>query len=207
MKTTRWLLNSSPPGTINSAIISFMLEIIQAPNDVLSSKAGEIKISPPRIDQKLLSEMEEALDAAEDPKGVGLAAPQVGKPLSFFITKPSSRSKLQVFINPRIISSEGKQTKPKGKHKGKQKKLEGCLSLKDVWGEVKRAGVVHLEYFDDKGKKRRKKFEGFMATIVQHEMDHLNGILFPKRVLEQKGKLYKSSKDENNELVFDPIEI
>ena len=190
-----------------------MLKIIQAPNEVLSSKAKEILGSPPKVDRKLLKEMEEALDLAEDPKGVGLAAPQVGKSLSFFIAKPSKKSKLQVFINPRILSFGNLQTKikkPRRRPEGsarREKKLEGCLSLQDIWGEVKRPNVVSLEYFDENGKKHTKKFEGFMATIVQHEIDHLEGILFPKRVLEQKGKLYKSSKDDKDELIFDPINI
>ncbi len=184
-----------------------MLKIIQAPNPVLSQVAVEISGNPPKLDPKFLKEMETALDNASDPKGVGLAAPQVEKPLSLFIAKPTEKSKLQVFINPKIISLENKpKPKTKGKRK-KDKKLEGCLSLQDIWGEVKRFDIVTLEYFDEKGVKHTKKLSGFMSIIVQHEVDHLLGILFPKRVLEQKGKLYKSSKNEEGELIFDPLEI
>lgn len=190
-----------------SDIISSMLRIIQAPDEVLSSKAQKNSGNPPKVDVKLLKEMEEALDVASNPKGVGLAAPQVGKSLAFFIVKPTKRSKLQVFINPTIVSLDKSQTKSSRKRKSKQKKLEGCLSLQDIWGEVKRHNVINLEYFDEKGVKHTKKFDGFMAAIVQHEVDHLEGILFPKKVLEQKGKLYKSSKNEKGELIFDPIEI
>lgn len=189
------------------------MKVIQAPNEVLSTKARIVKGNPPSIDRKLLKQMEEALDTASDPKGVGLAAPQIGIPLSLFVTKPSKKSKLQVFINPKIIAL-GDKTKKRsiaksasGGKKSKQKKLEGCLSLQDIWGEVKRNGVVTIEYFDEKGVKHQKKFDGFLSTIVQHEIDHLEGILFPKRVLDQKGKLYKSSKNDKGELIFDPIEI
>ena len=151
--------------------------------------------------------MEKSLDEAEDPKGVGLAAPQVNKSISLFVTKPSSKSKLQVFINPIIISETAlPHPKIKGKKKSKDKKLEGCLSLKDIWGEVKRNDIIEMEYFDEKGVKHTRKFKGFMSTIMQHEIDHLNGILFPKRVLEQKGKLYKSTI-EDGEMVFNPLKI
>lgn len=184
-----------------------MLKIIQAPSEVLSKVSKDIEGDPPKVDPNFIKEMEKALDSASDPKGVGLASPQVGKSLSLFIAKPTEKSKLQVFINPRIISLIDKTSpKQKGK-KRKDKKLEGCLSLKDVWGEVKRFDMVELEYFDQKGIKHIKKFSGFMSTIVQHEVDHLSGILFPKRVLEQKGQLYKSSKDEKGEMIFEPIEI
>lgn len=184
-----------------------MLNIVQAPHEVLSQKAKEVIGHPPKIDPEILAEMEKALDSADDPKGVGLAAPQVGISEAFFITKPTDRSKLSVFINPKIISFDEDQTKSKRKRKGKEKKLEGCLSLKDIWGEVRRNNALTLEYYDENGKKHTRKFKGFMATIVQHEMDHLDGILFPKRVLEQKGKLYRSSKDDKGELFFDPINI
>ena len=82
------------------------------------------------------------------------------------------------------------------------------LSLQDIWGIVERHSTVTLSYLDATGKKHDKeKFTGFMATIIQHEVDHLNGILFPKRVIEQKNKLYKSSKDTKGETVFEEIAI
>lgn len=85
--------------------------------------------------------------------------------------------------------------------------LEGCLSLPNVWGEVNRSPMVTLSYLDEDNKARTRKFKEFVATIIQHEMDHLNGILFPKRVLEQKGKLYKSRRNEKGEDVFEDINI
>lgn len=190
-----------------------MLKIIQAPSEVLSKVATPVFENKPKITsdlKSLIKQMEESLMAADDPKGVGLAAPQVGKSLSLFITKPQDKSKVQVFINPRIILSQTPKkglSKAKSKAKSREKKLEGCLSLKDIWGEVRRAPSIDLEYFDEKGEKHTQKFEGFMATIVQHEVDHLNGILFPKRVLEQEGQLYHSTKDEKGEMIFEPIEI
>ena len=187
-----------------------MLRIIQAPNQVLSK--ASTPIDPQKIDSNLqafLKQMEKALDDAEDPKGVGLAEPQVNSSISLFVTKPSPSSKLQVFINP-IITSETKLPHPnikKVSKKSKEKKLEGCLSLKDIWGEVKRSDKVEVSYLDEKGVSHNRKFQGLMSVIVQHEIDHLNGILFPKRVLEQKGKLYKYHEDEDGDMIFDPLII
>ncbi len=180
-----------------------MLTIVNAPNPVLSAKAKPVtKVDKPILN--LIKEMEDALNAATDPIGVGLAAPQVGKSLAIFIIKPSPKTSLQAFINPKITKIEpqaGENTK------GKTKKLEGCLSLKDIWGEVERAKAVWLKYLSIDGKPHHKKFNGFVATIIQHEVDHLNGTLFPKRVLEQKGTLYQSKKNSKGEDIFEEIVI
>ena len=194
-----------------------MLKIISAPNSVLSQKAKEVK----KIDKsisKFLKEMEKSLLSANDPVGVGLAAPQVGRSLQIFIAKPTSKSKIKVFINPKIIqntkishltidSDRINSLNTSLSKKSQGTKLEGCLSLPNIWGGVKRAPSVKISYMDEQGRKYSKKFNGFLATIVQHEMDHLNGILFSKRVLEQKGTLYKSSKNEKGEEIFEEIEI
>ncbi len=180
-----------------------MLQILNAPTEVLSKKAVSIK----SVDNSLLSlidKMAKALEAATDPVGVGLAAPQVGKSIALFIIKPKVNSKIYVFINPKIIDQKPLLKTKKGM---KHKKLEGCLSLKDVWGEVERSEEITLQYLDRAGMKHKKTFTGFLATIIQHEMDHLEGVLFPRRVLEQKGKLYKSEKDEKGQDVFEEIKI
>ena len=81
------------------------------------------------------------------------------------------------------------------------------MSLPTIWGPVLRSSSVTLSYLDEYGKSHKKKFSNFLSTIIQHEMDHLQGILFPKRVLEQKGILYKSHKNEKGEDVFEEITI
>ncbi len=183
-----------------------MTEIVVAPNEVLGRVAPDFDFSLDGKDlPKLLKEMEDALLSASDPKGVGLAAPQIGESVNIFIAKPTDKSKITAYINPRIIETKG-LVAPKTK-KRKVKKLEGCLSLPNIWGEVKRSPSVTLKYRDDKGKEIKKTFNGFMATIVQHEVDHLNGVLFPKRVLEQKGKLYKSYKNEDGQDEFESLSI
>lgn len=182
-----------------------MLNIISAPNPVLSQKTKPVA----KIDKgvlNLIEEMKKSLNSATDPVGVGLAAPQVGKELRIFIAKPLVKSAVYVFINPKIITQKEKLSKAKSANR-RTRKLEGCLSLPNIWGEVQRYNEVNLDYLDEKGKSHNKKFKGFLATIIQHEIDHLNGVLFPKRVLEQKGTLYKSEKNKKGEDVFEELKI
>jgi len=198
-----------------------MLTIVSAPNFVLSEKAKPINpkgITEKKV-KKLIDEMKQTLQAARNPEGVGLAAPQIGKSLQVFIAKPSTKSPFQTFINPQVrtlnninLNTDKPQNPRESESKSVKisedpKKLEGCLSLKDVWGEVSRSSKIVISYFDEEGNFHKRTFGGFIATIIQHEYDHLNGILFPKRVLEQNGKLFKSHKNKKGEDIFDEIEI
>ena len=179
-----------------------MLQILNAPNPILSTKTSLVKKVDGQI-LKLITDMSKSLEAASNPVGVGLAAPQVGKSLQIFIAKPNPKSKLFVFINPKITE----HLPIKKAKENSVRKLEGCLSLKDIWGEVERYPEIRLEYLDEKTNLHKRKFTGFMATVIQHEMDHLDGTLFPKKVLGQKGRLYKSEKDKKGQDVFDEIKI
>lgn len=147
--------------------------------------------------------MERVLVAQDDPPGVGLAANQVGLNLSIFIMKPSVKSKVKIFINPKIVKAnlkmiERERTDPTKKKSKKKIKLEGCLSIPRIWGPVKRSDRIFLHYQDLASKKHLKWFTGFEAIIIQHEIDHLNGIVFTQRAVEQKGQLFR---EENEELV------
>lgn len=191
-----------------------MLSIVHAPNPVLSQIAKPIAVKNGAFDKSintLIGGMKETLLATKDPEGVGLAAPQVGKSLQLFIVKQSPRAAISVFINPVIMQTTLNEFKAGESDEiivsGAEKKLEGCLSLPNVWGEVKRTPTVTMSYIDETGKTRKKTFKGFFATILQHEYDHLHGILFPKRVLGQQGTLYKSHKNKKGEEEFDEIEI
>ncbi len=196
------------------------MKIVQAPDQVLSQMANPVETIDKAI-KKLLREMEQTLTAQTDPEGVGLAAPQVGESLQLFIVKQDPDAPLMTFINPEIEktfekpankATEIRQSKNAANAKKKAKidkgvQLEGCLSLKDVWGVVKRPYGVVLSYQDETGMKHHKTFDGFLATIIQHEVDHLKGVLFPKRVLEQKNPLYHSIKNAKGEIEFEEIEI
>lgn len=184
------------------------MQIYQAPNPILSQKAKPIE----KINQeilKLIADMKTTLAKARDPEGVGLAAPQVGKSLRIFVIRETPDAPFETFINPVISSLKKPLSKNKQAQKGTKNevKLEGCLSLKDIWGIVKRHENLKITFLDEKGEKQSQNVSGFKATIIQHETDHLEGILFPKRVLEQKNKLYRSQQAENGETVFEEIAI
>lgn len=179
------------------------MRIVTTPNPVLTQPSQPVA----KIDRQILNfieEMKKTLVSAENPKGVGLAASQVGKPWRIFIAKPYPKSEIKVFINPKII---WKSTESTNGVPGKDKKFEGCLSIPGIWGIVKRHQSVKLKYHDIKGKLHSQKFSGLLATIVQHEMDHLEGRLFSSRVLEQKGKFYKIAKDKEGKEVLEELEL
>ena len=181
-----------------------MLKIVTVPANVLTQLTKPVAKIDDKI-KKIVFDMEKVLVAQNDPPGVGLAANQVGLDLSIFIIKPTEKSKIKVFINPRIVSridpfkDSPKKVRPyKVRPYKKRVKLEGCLSIPRIWGPVNRGKRVFLHYQDLSGKKYLKWFSGFEAMIIQHEMDHLNGIVFTQRAVEQKNQLYK---EENEELV------
>lgn len=187
-----------------------ILAVVQAPNEVLAAKAKQIEKLDDQV-LKFIGDMKETLIAQKDPEGIGLAAPQVGKSLQIFVVKPDEEAPFDVYINPQLEQLPDKPANStisgsKAK-KEEREKLEGCLSLKVIWGTVKRAKKVRMSWMDEKGQHHDAFFSGFYATILQHEYDHLQGILFPRRVLEQKGKLYKSKKDKDGQDVFEPVEL
>lgn len=189
-----------------------MLQIVSAPSPVLAKIAKPVPIKSGTVEkidksvQKFITNMKIALANTRDPQGVGLAAPQVGKPLQIFIMQQTPKSPVTVYINP-VVTPLGDAMTPNTKDNDGPVKLEGCLSLPRIWGTVSRYQKVKIEYLDEEGKRHTKTVGGFLAVIMQHEYDHLHGILFPKRVLEQKGKLYKSKKDAKGNDVFDEMEL
>src|SRR5258708_7890839 len=185
------------------------MDIIKAPNSVLSQKAKAVGVVTPAI-HELIADMKKTLLAAQDPEGVGLAAPQIGKSVQVFIAKPTTKSPITIYINPQIKILPENKTKAKpqtAKKKHDTSHLEGCLSLQNIWGTVVRAPKIEITYMDETGATQTETVTGFLATIMQHEFDHLNGILFPKRVLEQKGTLYKSTKDKDDKDIFTEITL
>lgn len=193
-----------------------MREIVTTPNPVL------VKVAEPvvKFDRKLhllIKDMEETLLATVDPVGVGLAAPQIGVSLRIFQMKPTEKAKVTTYINPVInkvseeeeiptsTNSEKIEHRKPGESKGKL--LEGCLSIPNIWGNVTRKKELTLSWQDEHGTEHTKDFTEFPAVIVQHEMDHLNGILFTTHVMSQGEKLYKSHKNDAGEDEFDEIKL
>ena len=157
-----------------------ILEVITYPNKILRQPAKPIRDIDGDI-QALIDDMAATMYAAP---GVGLAAIQVGIDKSLLIydlrTKEEKPS-LQVLINPSIISSEGAFISED----------EGCLSVPDFRANVKRAATILVEGVDREGKSLHIEADGFLAVILQHEIDHLNGKLFIDRISPLKRELYK----------------
>jgi len=179
------------------------VKIVTTPNPILNAPSQQIfKIDKQVLD--FIEEMKKVLLATDNPKGVGLAAPQVGKNWQIFITKPYEKSVIKVFLNPKIIEKSKEVTDGVPE---RDRKLEGCLSIPGVWGMVKRYQTIKLQYKTPDNKDHSQVFAGFMATIIQHETDHLNGRLFPSRTLEQKGKLYKMTHDQKGEEELEELKL
>ena len=180
-----------------------MKPIIQVPNLLLTTPAKPVTSFDKKLED-MITDMKKILRAAANPKGVGLAGSQAGFPYRIFLAKPTEKDDIRVFINPDILkySKETTDGVPQ-----RENKLEGCLSIPKIWGKVRRHKTLTLQYQDEKGKIHKEKFTGFLATIIQHETDHVNGILFTHRVIEQKGKFYQITKDENDKEILEELQL
>ncbi len=181
-----------------------MLKILNVPNKALNLTAKPVRKIDSRI-RRLLNDMEKVLVIQDNPPGVGLAAPQVGVSLRIFIIKPTPKAKTEVFINPKVIGEGIIEPKTGGRKplRGpvaankppKNSKLEGCLSIPRIWAPIRRQKTVKLSYLDQKGGEKIATFAGFKAIIIQHEIDHLEGILFTQRALEQSSKIFEEDRE------------
>ena len=155
------------------------LEIVTYPDKFLSQPTQPLE----DIDGKVQEMINHMSDTMYEAPGVGLAAIQVGwnkSLLIYDVTRDEKRS-LHVLVNPKIISREGEILSED----------EGCLSVPDFRADVKRAAAVTVEGYDREGKPVKLDAEGFLAIVLQHEIDHLNGILFIDRISSLKRQMYK----------------
>jgi peptide deformylase len=166
-----------------------ILDIVQYPSPLLREKCTPVQFRDISL-EKLASDMGETMYAAP---GVGLAAPQVGilKRVVVIDTERNSEHKnLLILINPVITYSEGQMVGE-----------EGCLSLPEVYGDVQRSRVVRVRYFDVSGAEYEMTAEDFLARVVQHELDHLDGILFIDRMSKIKRDLLKMKLRKKSKLM------
>lgn len=158
-----------------------MKKIVQKDSPVLREISKDVKkdeITSPRI-QKIIEEMKTALASQDD--GVAIAAPQIGYPVRIFIV-----SRRVAMMNKTITPQDEQKYKdvvyinPIFKKISREKKVleEGCLSVRYLYGKVKRSEKATVEALDENGKKFTRGGTGLLAQIFQHEIDHLNGILF-----------------------------
>ncbi|MBR1696493.1 MAG: peptide deformylase [Selenomonas sp.] len=140
-----------------------LLEVLKAGNPVLK----QVSVPVERVDKKLKKLMDDMAETMYENDGVGLAAPQIGQNIRLVVIDCQDEHGLLELINPEITFKEGEVVD-----------TEGCLSVPDIYGEVKRAAKVKVEFMNRRGKRQHLTATGLLARCIQHELDHLEGQLF-----------------------------
>lgn len=141
--------------------------IVLLPDSVLRKKSAPIE----RFDDDLKRLASDMTETMYDAPGIGLAAIQIGIPRQMLVvdvSKDEDNQNPQVFINPEIVKNSDETSTYE----------EGCLSIPEYYAEVERPAAITINYLDLSGKKQSIEADGLMATCLQHEIDHLNGVLF-----------------------------
>lgn len=169
-----------------------ILPIVAYGDPVLKKKAKDISKDYPNFDGLLENMFETMYNAC----GVGLAAPQIGLPIRMFLvdTTPFAEDEeltkeeqealdgfKRVFINAKIVEEEGDEWVFN----------EGCLSIPDVREDVFRKPIITIEYLDEHFKAHKQSFDGLIARVIQHEYDHIEGVLFTDKLSSLKKRLLK----------------
>ena len=167
-----------------------ILSIVGYGDPVLREVATTITAEYPNL-KELVENMYETMYSAS---GVGLAAPQIGLPIRLFVVDALPFSEMEgnteeekaflsgfkkTFINAKILKEEGEEWSFN----------EGCLSIPDVHEMVKRPGEITIEYYDEQFEKHVEKYDGLAARVIQHEYDHIEGVLFTDKLSTLKKKL------------------
>ena len=149
------------------------LSIISYPHPTLRIRSKPIR----RVNKELRNIAAQMLDLMYEAEGVGLAANQVNLPIRIFVANPAGErgdGEELVLLNPELQM-------PKGNVTGQ----EGCLSLPGIYGQVKRPKSIRLSAFDIQGNPVDRVVDGFLARVIQHENDHLDGVMFFDRMTEE----------------------
>lgn len=178
-----------------------MLKIITVPHPMLTQVAKPVAKIDKRI-INLVKEMVETLDAQKNPEGVGLSAPQIAQSLNIFIIRNPTDKKLTTFVNPEILETEKIKRTKQEQEEYEDSSLEGCLSIPNIWAPVTRFDKVKVRYSTLENVVKEEWFNGFMSVVVQHEYDHLQGILFTRRALEQGQPIYKEVNGKLKEIDY-----
>ncbi|HXJ01367.1 MAG TPA: peptide deformylase [Micropepsaceae bacterium] len=162
-----------------------LLELVKAPDPRLKLISEPV----PEVDSKLRRFMADMVETMYAENGIGLAAIQVGvaKRVAVIDLDPGGPASKPIYlVNPRIVEADGELSTYN----------EGCLSVPEVWDDVKRPARITVEYTDENGKIQTVKADGLFATCLQHEIDHINGLLFIDHLskLKRSIALRKSAK-------------
>jgi len=175
-----------------------ILPIVTYNDPVLRTKASTIKENSDDL-QQLIDDM---LHTMYNSNGVGLAAPQIGEEIRLFVIDADPMTEElddeedlgpMVFINPEIISTDGDDVKME----------EGCLSIPDVRDDVARPEIVEIAYQDRNFNTKTQTFTGFVSRVVQHENDHLNGVLFVDYLSAFRRRLHRSQLKKIQKGIFE----
>lgn len=156
-------------------------QVRKQPDAILRKKAKKV----PAIDGSIQRLIDDMVETMQKEKGVGLAAPQVGVSLRIAVLQMPEEEPFAI-INPKIV-----------KRSGEREVAEGCLSVPGFQGEIKRSISVTVKGLDRQGKAIRIKATGLMAQALEHEIDHLNGVLYIDHI-ESDDKLYKIEPETND---------
>lgn len=159
-------------------------EIIKTPNPILTTPSNPVQNFDAKL-ERLVEDLVDTLNSAKNPGGTGIAAPQIGVLERVCIARNfqydnSSTDVIEtenyedfIMINPEIIKSS----------QATDVEWEGCLSIPEIYGRVERSKNIKVKYYDTQGAKKVLKVSGFLARVMQHEIDHLNGVLFTSKTI------------------------
>jgi peptide deformylase len=162
-----------------------VLELVKAPDPRLKLVSQPV----PEVDRALRRFMDDMIETMKDANGIGLAAIQIGVPkrVAVIDLDPGGPKSHPIYlVNPRIIAASAEQTTHN----------EGCLSVPEFWEDVSRPSRLTVEYTNEKGERQTIEADGLLATCLQHEIDHINGLLFIDHLskLKRSIALRKSAK-------------
>jgi len=149
-----------------------MLKIVTIPDPILTQKAKPID----KIDRSILDLIDQMITTCKEANGIGLAAPQIGKSIRLCVID-LSHAGIPPFamINPKIVKKSWKKIEME----------EGCLSIPGVFGIVKRPIKITVQAINQRGEKSKFEADGLLSRVIQHEVDHLDGILFTSKMTKQ----------------------
>ncbi|HEY4964293.1 MAG TPA: peptide deformylase [Candidatus Saccharimonadales bacterium] len=159
------------------------LKRTQFGNPILRQKTAKLSSEQIKSEdvQNFIKDIQNTLSTKD--YGIGLAAPQVGRSISLAVialkptpTRPDNKELKMVIINPEIISTDSTEVGM----------WEACISGSDIYGKAMRHENIRLKWHDETGKLHEQEFSGIVAQVIQHEVDHLNGVLFVDRVIDTK---------------------
>ena len=156
--------------------------VVKIPDPVLRKVCEPVN----KIGKRTLFLIDDMVRAMKRENGIGLAAPQMGFDTRVIVIAPDG-GRPEVLINPVIIHQEGSQVGE-----------EGCLSIPGLYGDVERFEMVKVEAMDRKGREHEFEMSGLAARVVQHEIDHLNGVLFIDKVITETLHWLHPRRDEDD---------